>query len=219
MNPSTYSTDSMTDAADNQRKSQQAQQQQQQPRPSVESPQRKPLAGIQALYCTAGAGQWKLKLLFCAVLFCRPDARCACSSTRNAHVHRQQHSVRDRHQVSPSQYSGSRCLWGCHVRFWSLRYLTRCIAEAPWDAIALSSAIDKTSGRKVAIKKIPRAFQDLVDAKRILREVKMLRHLQHENVCDAWCTPSPLRSRPCVTMHTVDVADHRPTGHGGSGFA
>jgi serine/threonine protein kinase len=36
------------------------------------------------------------------------------------------------------------------------------------------SALDKTSGEKVAIKKISKAFQDLVDAKRVLREIKIL---------------------------------------------
>jgi mitogen-activated protein kinase 1/3 len=44
------------------------------------------------------------------------------------------------------------------------------------------SALDKQSNRKVAIKKIPKAFEDLIDAKRILREVKLLRHFRHENV-------------------------------------
>ncbi len=46
-----------------------------------------------------------------------------------------------------------------------------------------SSAIDKTTGRQVAIKKIPNAFDDLIDAKRILREIKLLRHFNHDNVC------------------------------------
>mmetsp|Transcript_33031 Transcript_33031/g.80268 ORF Transcript_33031/g.80268 Transcript_33031/m.80268 type:complete len:395 (+) Transcript_33031:166-1350(+) len=45
------------------------------------------------------------------------------------------------------------------------------------------SAIDQTNDTKVAIKKIPKAFEDLIDAKRILREVKLLRHFNHENVC------------------------------------
>lgn len=36
------------------------------------------------------------------------------------------------------------------------------------------SAHDKTTNSKVAIKKIPKAFQDLVDAKRVLREIKIL---------------------------------------------
>jgi len=45
------------------------------------------------------------------------------------------------------------------------------------------SALDKTNGdKKVAIKKVPKAFEDLVDAKRILREVKLLRHFVHENI-------------------------------------
>lgn len=35
---------------------------------------------------------------------------------------------------------------------------------------------------KVAIKKVSKAFDDLVDAKRILREIKLLRHFDHENV-------------------------------------
>ena len=47
------------------------------------------------------------------------------------------------------------------------------------------SAMDKVSNRKVAIKKIPKAFDDLIDAKRILREVKLLRHFRHENVSAA----------------------------------
>jgi serine/threonine protein kinase len=44
------------------------------------------------------------------------------------------------------------------------------------------SATDSISGKKVAIKKIGKAFDDLVDGKRILREVKLLRHFDHLNV-------------------------------------
>jgi serine/threonine protein kinase len=45
------------------------------------------------------------------------------------------------------------------------------------------SAFDRSKGNKrVAIKKIPNAFEDLIDAKRILREVKLLRHFKHPNV-------------------------------------
>eukprot|EP01061_Rhynchopus_euleeides_P009374 TRINITY_DN1853_c0_g2_i2.p1 TRINITY_DN1853_c0_g2~~TRINITY_DN1853_c0_g2_i2.p1 ORF type:complete len:349 (+),score=128.36 TRINITY_DN1853_c0_g2_i2:183-1229(+) len=44
------------------------------------------------------------------------------------------------------------------------------------------SAIDTTTGEKVAIKKIPRIFDDVVDGKRILREVKLLSFLNHENI-------------------------------------
>ena len=43
------------------------------------------------------------------------------------------------------------------------------------------SCRDTITGKNVAIKKISRAFEDVVDAKRLLREIKLLRHLQHEN--------------------------------------
>mmetsp|Transcript_35970 Transcript_35970/g.94614 ORF Transcript_35970/g.94614 Transcript_35970/m.94614 type:complete len:413 (+) Transcript_35970:54-1292(+) len=44
------------------------------------------------------------------------------------------------------------------------------------------SALDNHTGEKVAIKKINKAFDHLTDTKRTLREVKILRHFNHENV-------------------------------------
>jgi serine/threonine protein kinase len=44
------------------------------------------------------------------------------------------------------------------------------------------SAENIETGEKVAIKKISKAFDDLVDAKRILREIKLLQHFDHENI-------------------------------------
>mmetsp|Transcript_5536 Transcript_5536/g.7638 ORF Transcript_5536/g.7638 Transcript_5536/m.7638 type:complete len:383 (+) Transcript_5536:143-1291(+) len=45
------------------------------------------------------------------------------------------------------------------------------------------SADDAVSGEQVAIKKVADVFSDLIDAKRILRELKLLRHFDaHENV-------------------------------------
>mmetsp|Transcript_9942 Transcript_9942/g.14877 ORF Transcript_9942/g.14877 Transcript_9942/m.14877 type:complete len:573 (+) Transcript_9942:142-1860(+) len=47
----------------------------------------------------------------------------------------------------------------------------------------VASAIDSVTGRKVAIKKVTDTFADVVDAKRILRELKLLRHMKrHENI-------------------------------------
>jgi hypothetical protein len=48
------------------------------------------------------------------------------------------------------------------------------------------AAVDMATETKVAIKKVPNAFEDLVDAKRILREIKLLRHFKHENVCSLY---------------------------------
>ncbi len=44
------------------------------------------------------------------------------------------------------------------------------------------SAKDVKTGKRVAIKKIAGLFDDLTDAKRILREVRLLRSMNHENV-------------------------------------
>ena len=47
----------------------------------------------------------------------------------------------------------------------------------------MASAVDTVTGTKVAIKKIKDTFADIVDAKRILREIKVLRHFStHENI-------------------------------------
>ena len=44
------------------------------------------------------------------------------------------------------------------------------------------SAKDTKTGKRVAIKKVGGLFDDLTDAKRILREVRLLRSMNHENV-------------------------------------
>uniref|UniRef100_A0A8D8RXT5 mitogen-activated protein kinase n=1 Tax=Cacopsylla melanoneura TaxID=428564 RepID=A0A8D8RXT5_9HEMI len=44
------------------------------------------------------------------------------------------------------------------------------------------SALDSVTGVKVAIKKIARPFQSAVHAKRTYRELRMLKHMNHENV-------------------------------------
>lgn len=44
------------------------------------------------------------------------------------------------------------------------------------------SAKNAQNGEKVAIKKIGNAFENLTDARRTLREIKLLRHLRHENI-------------------------------------
>jgi len=55
------------------------------------------------------------------------------------------------------------------------------------------SAHDRSNDTKVAIKKIPDTFEDLVDAKRIVREIHLLRAFKHPNVikvCDLFTSQS-----------------------------
>eukprot|EP01062_Namystynia_karyoxenos_P032958 TRINITY_DN24271_c0_g1_i2.p1 TRINITY_DN24271_c0_g1~~TRINITY_DN24271_c0_g1_i2.p1 ORF type:complete len:363 (+),score=107.00 TRINITY_DN24271_c0_g1_i2:101-1189(+) len=58
--------------------------------------------------------------------------------------------------------------------------VTRMIGGGAYGAVC--SAVDTQTGEQVAIKKIPRVFDDLVDGKRILREVKLLAFLDHDNI-------------------------------------
>ncbi len=45
-----------------------------------------------------------------------------------------------------------------------------------------SSAVDTVNNIKVAIKKLARPFQSAVHAKRTYREIRLLKHMNHENV-------------------------------------
>jgi serine/threonine protein kinase len=63
------------------------------------------------------------------------------------------------------------------------------------------SALDTVTGRKIAIKKIKNTFDDLIDAKRILREIKLLRHFNtHENVIT-------IQDMILMPADTVDFSD------------
>ncbi|KAK2664138.1 hypothetical protein Ddye_002712 [Dipteronia dyeriana] len=44
------------------------------------------------------------------------------------------------------------------------------------------AAVNAETHKQVAIKKIGNAFDNIIDAKRTLREIKLLRHMEHENV-------------------------------------
>lgn len=44
------------------------------------------------------------------------------------------------------------------------------------------AALDQKRNVKVAIKKVGKAFEDLIDAKRIYREIKLLKFIDHENI-------------------------------------
>jgi hypothetical protein len=69
------------------------------------------------------------------------------------------------------------------------------IAETPFRVTLLlsSAAKDEDSGEMVAIKKITSAFEHHTFAKRTLREITLMRMMQHENVNDQLlCTQTPI---------------------------
>ena len=59
-------------------------------------------------------------------------------------------------------------------------YVIQAIGKGAYGVVC--SAKNTVSGEKVAIKKIGNAFENLTDARRTLREIKLLRHLRHENI-------------------------------------
>lgn len=66
----------------------------------------------------------------------------------------------------------------------------------------VASALDAVTGKMVAIKKIKDTFSDIVDAKRILRELKLLRHFNsHENII----TIFDIMTVPPNTLDFVDI--------------
>jgi serine/threonine protein kinase len=54
-----------------------------------------------------------------------------------------------------------------------------------------SSAKDQLTSQAVAIKKIMKPFSTPVLSKRTYRELKLLKHLRHENVCSPYALPPP----------------------------
>jgi len=57
------------------------------------------------------------------------------------------------------------------------------------------SAMDKKNDMKVAIKKVHNAFEDLIDAKRIVREIKLLGYFDHENIVSLLDVQKPHEGR------------------------
>ena len=74
-----------------------------------------------------------------------------------------------------------------------------CWKKHCWSEVTLKcfSADDSVTKRRVAIKKVTNTFSDLTDAKRIMREIKLLGQLgDHENVIglvDVMTMPPPLK--------------------------
>jgi hypothetical protein len=82
---------------------------------------------------------------------------------------------------STTPYSAHTFKAGNHTFTVDSKYaFTRVIGSGAYGVVI--SAHDTQLNSKVAIKMVPRAFQDEIDAKRILREIKLLKHLKHENI-------------------------------------
>jgi len=68
---------------------------------------------------------------------------------------------------------------------------------------AVCSAVHKPTGKKVAIKKMDGVFEDEVDCKRILREIDLLRKLQHPYVIRIYDVIEPKNHDSFDTLYVV----------------
>lgn len=64
---------------------------------------------------------------------------------------------------------------------------------------------DNVSGGKVAIKKIPGAFSDVIEAKRVLREIKLLLAFDHDNLMCAMEVFRPPSQSKCQDIYIVSA--------------
>ncbi|RHY30360.1 hypothetical protein DYB32_004380 [Aphanomyces invadans] len=69
---------------------------------------------------------------------------------------------------------------GTKFRVYSRYQLIRAIGHGAYGVVIAAS--DQVTGNAVAIKNIPKTFDDLVDAKRIVREIRLMRHLVHPHI-------------------------------------
>lgn len=67
----------------------------------------------------------------------------------------------------------------------------------------VASAYDEEKKRKVAIKCVPKVFDDEVDALRVLREIKLLRRLNHPNIIKLEDIVQPISEHGFASLHIV----------------
>eukprot|EP00967_Tisochrysis_lutea_P070237 scaffold92576_cov30-Tisochrysis_lutea.AAC.3 len=85
------------------------------------------------------------------------------------------------HEHVKTEY-GTKLYTICGMRFeTTAKYAVRkAIGQGAYGLVC--SGRDTEANKPVAIKKIPKAFEDTTDCKRLLREIKILRHFKHANV-------------------------------------
>ena len=76
----------------------------------------------------------------------------------------------------------------------------KCIGRGAYGVVC--SALNKETGEKVAIKKVPNAYEDLIDAKRIVREILLLKFFDHENLIALVDLDKP-ESKKCEDIYII----------------
>lgn len=83
--------------------------------------------------------------------------------------------------VTKEPYTSHSFAAGKHTFTVDTRYsMIRTIGSGAYGVVI--SSLDSKTDTNVAIKMVPKAFSDEIDAKRILREIKLLKHFRHDNI-------------------------------------
>lgn len=77
------------------------------------------------------------------------------------------------------------CLWTVGFECWTVQFREGLRSETSASP-SCRSVTDPRDGRKVALKKMPNVFQNLVSCKRVFRELRMLCFFKHDNVRRGW---------------------------------
>lgn len=75
-------------------------------------------------------------------------------------------------------------LWNIKEQSLELISLFVCFFPFPPKYCFFRSVTDPRDGKRVALKKMPNVFQNLVSCKRVFRELKMLCFFKHDNVSE-----------------------------------
>jgi mitogen-activated protein kinase 1/3 len=67
----------------------------------------------------------------------------------------------------------------------------------------VAAAFDQKGNRKVAIKQVANVFDDDVDALRVLREIKLLRHLRHPNIVKLYEIEEPISAESFRDLYLI----------------
>lgn len=70
--------------------------------------------------------------------------------------------------------------------------------------VFFSSAVDEKTGLKIAVKKLSRPFQSIIHAKRTYRELRLLKHMKHENVSVCCISGSRLLYHQNLHVHHLN---------------
>ena len=111
------------------------------------------------------------------------DDQQAAAKAKEIHERQSKDSM-TRPKYLPATREGNQCFMASNVRFdIPLKYkYVKTIGSGAYGVVIAVKDCEEVGETQVAIKNIQKAFDDLTDAKRIVREIKLMKHLKHKQI-------------------------------------